>query len=432
MDRGCWFLSSLAVVVGFSSRPLSADDWPQWRGVERTGHAAAGAPPLTSLPAAPTVIWRIPVGEGFASPVVAAGKVFLFDNQGGKETLHALRAADAKELWRAEVDTTFHDEQGPPGPRCTPVVEGDLVYAQSGKGELTCLRAADGARVWRVNFLNDFGSAFLGEDSKVPGAAEHGYTAAPLIVGDRLIACVGGTNGAGIVCFGKRTGKLRWKSQEDLASYAAPVAARPAGVTQVVCFTVEGPIGLNPDDGRLLWRIPLKTQYGRNCATPVIVDDWLVVGSYRAGLVGIKISAAGGALTARQKWVSRDAAVNFSSPVGVGTHVYGLGPTRNLFCLDLETGALAWSTDGYNSSSADVAYASFLVIKDKILVCTDAGELVLIAADATGYRELGRVQVCGKNWCNPAYAGGRLYVRDGIQGTGNLYCIALAAGSGKL
>src|SRR5689334_281596 len=127
--------SSLPVCVLFvATSPLLADDWPQWRGPARTGHAASDAPFLTSLPAEPKVIWRVKIGEGFASPVVTAGKLFYFDNQAGKETLHALQADDARELWHATVDDTFRDEQGPPGPRCTPVVDGDCVYAQSGKG----------------------------------------------------------------------------------------------------------------------------------------------------------------------------------------------------------------------------------------------------------------------------------------------------------
>jgi outer membrane protein assembly factor BamB len=365
------------------------------------------------------------VGEGFASPVVSGGKVLYFDNQEGKETLHAIDTADHHELWRASVDDTFQDEQGPPGPRCTPMVDGDRVYAQSGKGELQCLRVADGQRIWRVNFLKDFGAAFLGEDSKIPGAAEHGYTATPVIDGKRLIACVGGTNDAGVVCFAKRTGKVIWKSQNDLAAYAAPMVATLAGVKQAVCFTVAGLIGLDLNDGKLLWRVPLKTSYGRNVTTPVIVDNWVVAGSYQAGLIGVKISADGADLKVEPGWVNKAAAMNFSSPIAVGRHLYGLGPARNLICVEVATGKIAWSKEGYFTSAANVAHASFLALGKNILVCTDGGQLALIAADPAACREIGRAQVCGLNWCNPAYADGRLYVRDGIKATGNLFCVEL-------
>ena len=404
---------------------LRAEDWSQWRGPNRAGVVSGTAKVVSVLPAEPRVIWRLNVGEGFASPVISAGKVIYFDNQAGKETIHALQAEDGKELWRTAVDDTFQDEQGPPGPRCTPVLDGDWVYAQSGKGELACLSTANGQKIWRVNFTNDFGAAFLGEDSKVPGAAEHGYTAAPLISGDRLIACAGGTNGAGIVCFEKHTGKIVWKSQNDLAAYASPMITTLAGLNQVVCFTVEGLLGLDPENGNLFWRVPLKTNYGRNCVTPVIVGDWIVAGSYRAGLIGVKVSKKSFEVQAEQRWRVQGAAMNFSSPVAVGNHLYGLGPAGNFICVELETGRITWSKDGYIKSSADVAFASFLVMGKNILISTDAGELVLIAADASQFKELGRAQVCGKNWCSPAYANGRLYIRDGLRGTGNLTCLEL-------
>ncbi|MEO6034784.1 MAG: PQQ-binding-like beta-propeller repeat protein [Verrucomicrobiota bacterium] len=402
---------------------LRAEDWSQWRGPNRDGHVLASARVPDSLPAEPKIIWQMKVGEGFASPVIASGKVFYFDNQQGKETLHAIDAADQHELWHAEVDSTFQDEQGPPGPRCTPLVDGDLIYAQSGKGELRCLRVADGKLIWHVNFLKDFGASFLGEDSKVPGAAEHGYTASPVIDGERLFACVGGTNGAGVVCFEKRTGKIIWKSQDDLASYAAPVVATFAGIKQTVCFTVGGLIGLDLKDGKLLWRIPLKTSYGRNVTTPVIVDDWVVVGSYQVGLVGVKISRDG--TKADQVWLNKSAAMNFSSPIAVGEYIYGLGPAKNLICVELATGKIAWSKEGYFQTAPNVSYAAFLGLGKNLLVSTDGGQLVLVAANGKEFRELGRAQVCGLNWCSPAYADGRLYIRDGIKSTGNLFCVEL-------
>lgn len=420
-----WLGYMLAFLACDGQASFYGEDWPQWRGPARSGHVAPHTRVPSSLPADPRIVWRLKVGEGFASPVVADGRVFYFDNRAGKETLHAVRASDSAELWAVAVDDVFKDEQGPPGPRCTPVVEGDRIYAQSGLGELQCLSVADGKRFWRVNFRKDFGSAFLGEDSKVPGAAEHGYTGSPLVAGERLIACVGGKDGAGIVCFQKRTGAVLWKSQDDLAAYAAPVLATLAGIQQFVCFTVEGLIGLGLEEGKLLWRVPFKTSYGRHCATPVVAGDWVVAGSYQAGLVGVKISRAGADLKADWAWTNKELAVNFSSPIVAGRHLYGLGPAKNLFCAQVETGQLAWSKEGYFLTSADVAHASFIGLGESILACTDGGQLVQIAADPEKCRELGRAQVCGLNWCNPAYADGRLYVRDGIKSTGNLFCVEL-------
>ncbi|HAM72908.1 MAG TPA: hypothetical protein DCM86_14805 [Verrucomicrobiales bacterium] len=413
-----WLLCSLA---------LPAADWPQWRGPNRDGLLGIGSSLPATLPSDPPPAWRLSVGDGLASPVVSGGRLYHLDAAGGKEIVHALDSRDGRELWSSPVDESFADEQGPPGPRCTPVVDGDRLYVQSCRGELQC-RATEGGRLlWRANFLKEYGAVLLGEDSKVPGAAEHGYTASPLVLGDLLIACPGGTNGAGVVAFNKRTGVVAWKSQDDLASYAAPIAARLAGVEQIVCFTVEGVIGLRPRDGGLLWRYPLTTSYGRNVTTPLVAGgDRVVVGSYKAGLVGLRIVADGGGLRVERSWVNRQAAMNFSSPVLLGEFLYGLGPAKNLICLEAATGRLIWSKEGLFPTSADAAFGAFIGSGSRLLVWTDVGEAILGAVDAAGFRELGRAQVCGKNWCHPAWAGGRLFVRDGMRSGGNLVAIDLA------
>jgi len=411
----------LAVVA----RLAPAADWPQWRGPDRTGHLPPGERAPNLLPSEPKVAWRMKIGEGLASPVVAGGKVFYCDNTGGKETLHCIDATTTKEHWRAAIDDPFSDLQGPTGPRCTPMVEGDRVYAVSCKGELQCRSVADGQLLWRTNYTNDFGAIFIGEKGSAPGAARHGNNGTPLIDGAHLIACVGGTNGAGVVCFDKQTGKVIWKSQNDQAAYAPPVVATIAGVNQVVCFTCDGVLGLRRDNGELLWRVPVKTSFARHVTSPIIHEDLVVVSSHQVGLIGTKITRDGPGLKAERAWLSKEAAMNFASPVAVGNHLYGLGPAKNIVCVEIPTGKLLWSKDGYFTTSADKAHASFIVMGANILMLTDGGQLVLFAADSSALKEISRAQVCGLNWCSPAFAGGRLYVRDGIKGPGDLLCVRL-------
>lgn len=409
----------------FFLEEIKSADWPQWRGPDRTGHVAAGERLPTRLPDQLKIVWRMKVGEGLASPVVAGGKAFYFDAVNKKETLHAIDALTAKELWRATIDDTFADMQGPAGPRCTPVIDGDRVYAVSCKGELQCREVSDGKLLWHVNYTNDFSAIFIGEKGPTPGAARHGNNGSPLIVGDHLYACVGGTNGEGVVCFAKKTGKVIWKSQNDQAAYAPPVLATLAGVPQVVCFNVTGLIGLALDNGDLLWRMPVKTALARHVTTPVFADDMVVVASHQAGLIGTKISKETAGLKAQTEWVHKELAMNFSSPVVVGKYLFGLGPAKNLICVEIATGKLMWSKDGYFTTSADKAHASFLVFGKNVLVLTDGGELLLMAADAQEFHEISRSQACGLNWCNPAYVGGKLYLRDGIKTSGELWCVSL-------
>ena len=415
-----WNLGAVLVTALWAAG-AGAADWPQWRGPQQDGHVPSGAKVPSTLPATPEVVWRVKVGGALASPVVSGGKLFHLDNQQGQETVHALDATTGKELWSLPFDAAFKDGQHAGGPRCAPLVEGDRVYVQSCRGEFHCLSVADGKVVWHVNFVKDFGALFIGEKGSAIGASRHGNTGPAVIDGDRIIAGVGGANGASVVCFDKLTGRVIWKSQDDMPAYTGPVVSTIAGVKQILCFMAEALISLDVRDGALLWRVPIKTSFGRHVTTPVIVDDMVVVSSHQAGLIGIRVSKDGAGLKAERAWTVKDSAMNFACPVAVGHHLYGVGPAKNLVCVDVKTGRQAWSREGFFKSAPGNAYASFLVLGDNVLVLTDGGELLLVAADPKEFRELGRTQVCGQNWCSPAYADGKLFLRDGQE----LRCVQL-------
>jgi outer membrane protein assembly factor BamB len=158
---------------------------------------------------------------------------------------------------------------------------------------------------------------------------------------------------------------------------------------------------------------------------PVIVDDIVLVASHQVGLVATRISKTDVGLKAEQAWLSKESAMNFSCPVAVGKYLYGLGPNKNIICVDVATGKQMWSKESYFTSSAEKAHAGFLVMGKNILFLTDGGQLILIAADPAECKEVSRAQVCGFNWCNPAYAEGKLFLRDGVKGSGELMCVSL-------
>jgi outer membrane protein assembly factor BamB len=415
----------LAVFLAGICQATVVADWPRWRGPEGNGHVPENRPVPEKLPEEPEVLWRMPVKEGLASPVVAGGKLFYFDARDGMETLHAMHPETREKYWSAAIGETFSDNQGPAGPRNTPLVDEERVYAVSGRGELRCLNVTDGSLIWRVNFVEDFGALFTGETGSTPGAARHGNTGSPLISGEHLFAVAGGPDGAGVVCFDKRTGAVIWKSQNDPAAYPPPVFARVAGMDQIICFTVEGLIGLNKEDGALLWRVPMQTGFGRHVMTPVVIGDLVVAGSHQVGLVGTRISRDENGFKAEQAWLNKEAAVNFSSPVAVGPYIYSVGPQRNFICVEAETGRIRWSQTGYFTSSPDKAHAAMLVMKENILALTDGGLLVMFEANPDECKEISQAHVAGVNWCNPAYANGILFVRDGIRTTGNLMAVEL-------
>jgi outer membrane protein assembly factor BamB len=170
-----------------------------------------------------------------------------------------------------------------------------------------------------------------------------------------------------------------------------------------------------------LWRFPVKTAFARHVTTPVSFEDTVVISSHQVGMIGLKVSAD----KVEQAWGSKEAAMNFSSPVAVGRHLFGLGPKSDVICVDIPTGKLLWSKPGYFTTSADKSEAAFLVFESNILMLTDGGRLILFEGNPNQMKELSVAQVCGLNWCNPAYSNGRLYVREGIKTTGNLMSVTI-------
>ena len=423
---GTPFPLALAGLLAFLlHRPTQAADWPRWRGPDGDGHIALSEPPLTKLPDDPEVILKVAATGGFASPVVAKGRVYLFDTRAGDETLHAIEIASSRVLWSQAIDQAFKDGQGAPGPRNTPQIDGDRVYAVSCRGELQCRRTEDGSLIWRRHYGKDFGATFTGEKGSVPGASRHGNNGSPLIDGDRLYACAGGTDGASVVCLDKHTGKVIWRAQDDMAGYAPPVIARVGGADQLFCYTVEGLVSLNPESGALHWRFGVSTPFARHVTTPVGYQGLVLVSSVEEGMIATRTRISEGRITHERAWQSTENTINFSSPIRVGAYVYGLGMQKNLFCADIATGKQQWSQGGYVFSPADQAHAAFIVMGPHILALTDTGELVLFEADPNRFKERGRVQVCGKTWSNPAFADGVIYLRDGLKKPGFLYGIRL-------
>ena len=413
----------LATALGQAAL-AQAVDWPQWRGPTRDGILPANGIMLTKLPDQPKVVWKIKSGEGLSSPVVAGGTVFHFENRGGKETIVALSAADGSEQWATGLAPVFEDGQGPRGPRCTPVIDGGQVFAQCSRGSLHCLSARNGKVQWELDYAK-LGMKFIGEKGRVPGARRHGFTGAPLVIGGMVYAMVGG-KGTGIVCFNRANGETIWDALDYKPGYPPPIPATIAGRQQFVCFFVEGAVGVGVTSGTELWKVSMKTDYGRHVAAPVVHGNTVVVGSHQTGLQGITISLDGDGLKAEPVWKNIEAQPNITHGVQVGGQYYGIGDPAKLVCVDIATGKTAWSDNSLFFPDPKRAMAAFIVMGKNILTLSSGGELCLFEASPTEFNELGRTQVCGINWCMPAYVDGRLFVRDGIKKKGgNLICLDL-------
>ncbi|HAM72746.1 MAG TPA: hypothetical protein DCM86_13980 [Verrucomicrobiales bacterium] len=415
---------SLALLL-LAAAPLRVpgSDWPQWRGPARDGHVVGEQSP-GSIPEGLAPVWKRPVGTGFASPVVSRGVLVYLDEQAGMETAHAVSLATREELWSVPFAEAFGDEWGS-GPRSTPVVDGDRVFVQSCKGEFRCLSMKEGRTLWRTHFEKDYGVEFVGTKVLEGAAKRRGHNGSAIVDGGHVIVPVGSQSLATLVCFDKQTGGVVWKSMHDETAYSSPVIATLAGVRQLVMFTADALAGVDLTEGRLLWRIPVVTDAKRHAVSPVIVGtDRVVAASHSHGMLCVRVeAAAGGALNASVLWRNPDLKVNLSTPTLVGDSLYGFGSGKDYVCVDPSTGKLRWSQAGYGRG-VKTDHCSTLAIGERLLVLSESGQLSLLAANPGAHQLLGQAQVCGKTWSTPAYADGRLYLRDGR----DLYCYELVAG----
>jgi outer membrane protein assembly factor BamB len=334
------------------------------------------------------------------------------DEDGAQEVAHLLDAGTGAEIWRTAIGEVYQDEWGA-GPRSTPLIDSDRVYVQSCKGEFRCLDMATGGIIWGASFEKDFQVKFLGSKANEGTAARRGNNGSALVDGDAVLVPVGSTNGATLVCFDKYKGAILWKVGGDEAAYSSPVVATLAGVKQVVAFTADALMGVERRTGKMLWRVPFNTGAKRHASTPIIFGETVIVNSHTIGLVGTKVVREGDTIKALPAWANHQLKINISTPVRVGDFLYCEGPSQNYICADARTGELKWQAPGFGARGTE--NSSTISIGKNLLVLTDQGELVLMAAQPDHYEELSRIQICGKNWNFPAWAEGRLYVRDARQ-----------------
>ena len=285
------------------------------------------------------------------------------------------------------------------GPRGTPTVDGERLYAEGGNGDLVCLDAATGKTIWCLNLRTDFGG----------GTPGWGYSESPLIVDDWVIVTPGGKGGT-LVALNKLDGKLVWQSKDvtEGAHYASPVVAVINGERQIVQFSNQSVFGVTLSEGKPLWRYTAPANGTANCCA-AIVDDNFVFASSSYGVGGglAQITGAGSTQVATEVYFEKKMSCHHGGIVKVGDYMYsaGAGP---LMCMEFKTGRIAWQ-------SRSAGKGSLCVADGMLYILGEGHEVALAEATPEGYREHGRFQV--KNHGRPAWAhlivtGGRMYIRD--------------------
>ncbi|MBY0528344.1 MAG: PQQ-like beta-propeller repeat protein [Gemmataceae bacterium] len=450
-----WFLLSCAlVVVGCGSPPVGVvessnvenaqppvsagpSDWPGFLGPFGNGTSSEKlkAPwPNEGL----RLVWQAPIGEGYGGPVISRGKLFLFDRIQNQARLRCMESTTGKPLWQFEYPSQYEDNYGyEGGPRCCPVVDNDRVYIFGAEGMLHCVRAEDGKEVWKRDTQKEFNvrQNFFGVAST------------PVVEGDLLIVPVGGSpagsedksfgeltgNGSGIVAFDKRTGAIRWKATDELASCASPTLATIDGRRWCFVLARGGLVGLDPANGKIDFHFPWRAKdlESVNASNPVVVGDHVFITEcYGPGSALLKVKPG----SYEEVWTDaakgRDKAMqcHWNTPIYCDGYVYGSSgrdsSSAQLRCVELSTGKVMWSVRG-------LSRASLLMVDGHFICLGEYGELVLLKVNPQRYEEVSRMELGHRAkpkgllthpcWAAPVLSHGLLYLR----GKGRLLCLEM-------
>jgi outer membrane protein assembly factor BamB len=417
-------LQVTALALGLLATTVArSEDWPQWRGPNRDGvWNESGL--SESLPAEGlTVRWRVSVGWGFSSPVVAQDRVYLADSivvkPHAKERFRCFEQTTGRVLWTYTYDVAYEDWAFDPnqeiGPVATPIVEHGKAYLVGRVGHLFCFDAQRGDVLWRRDLQKDY------QVVAAPGAPS------PLIHGDLLILFIGGKPGACIIALHKDTGHEVWRALNETLTFSSPIIISSGGTKQLIVWTQESVTSLDPATGKVYWRQHLLTNNDYAVSTPVFHNDHLLIGGLMLQLDPKQPAAK--VLWPRSRAVSRRIFSHTSTALLRGDHLYSAKSSGELICVDAATGEQVWEstqvTDVINGASIHLT-----VNGDSVLLYTDKGELIRARLTPQGYDEISRASVleptfpfAGRKvaWSAPAFADGHIFVRNGKE----LICASL-------
>jgi outer membrane protein assembly factor BamB len=415
--------------------PRTESDWPRFLGPSGTG-VSPETGIRTDWTGGLRIVWQLPVGQGYCAPTIADGRLFHFDREKGQARLRAFNPQTSAELWRFEYPTEFRDKYGyDGGARACPVVDGDRVYIYGPEGMLHCLGTADGKPRWKVdtqatyNVVQNF----------------FGVASVPVIEGDLLIVAVGGSpagvepddfrqlkgNGTGLVAFDKMTGKERYRTTDELASYTSPIVTEIGGRRIGLYWARNKLIAFEPTTGKHVYEFPWRSKKleSVNAANPVIVGDRILLTEcYGLGSVLLHVKKSRPEVVWQDDPDSRlkRFECHFNTPIHVNGFVYGSSGRNEddaeLRCIKLDTGEVCWR-------KPDLGRSSLMLVDGHFLVWTEFGQLILMKPDSTQYVEVARMDLGLRGlgffrshcWAGPVLYHGRLYVR----GPNLLICLEL-------
>lgn len=396
-----------------------AEDWPRWGGPRGDGSWQGPHLPEAWPDAKLPVVWSESIGGGYGGVAVAEGRVFVMDRQtepAEVERVLCFDAASGKLAWSHAYPVTYGKLDYGNGPRGTPTIFEGCVFTLGSVGHVRCLDARNGKLLWSKDCVAEF-------NAKLP---TWGLAASPVIWRDLVILHPGAENGS-LMAFDRTTGKEIWRASNDPAGYATPVMiASPSG-PQLVAWTPEHILGIDPRSGKINWNVPYAVTYGVSIATPIFRDDTVFVTGYWAGSKAIRLGKR--AEEAKLIWEeSRSLRGLMAQPLYRDGYVYSIDHQHGLSCFELATGRKIWDDGNQMTPRGRNPQATLVWLgdRDRAIILNELGDLILARLNPDGYHEQSRTNIIARKegspiWAHPAYVGTKIYARSDTE----LVCVEL-------
>ena len=394
----------LALAILTSAITSNAQEWTQWRGPARDGSVSAKNVPA-KWPESYARAWRVEVGEGYSSPVVDRGSVFVHSRRDPEEIVTAINLADGKVVWQQKYQAVFKKNQYAvemaKGPNSTPLVLGDRVFTLGVTGILNAWEAGAGRLLWTRDFSKTI------ETSKL----FCGTAASPIAAGGRIVVQVGSDiHGGQILALNMSTGATEWEWRGLGPGYASPVVVDLGGTRHLVTMTEGSIVGIDAKDGKELWSVPFPDEWHENITTPLWTGSHLVVSGTRAGTHAYSLAQTGGKWQATEAWKNADVAMYMSSPVFGDGLIYAHSSKRKgqFVAIDAKSGTLKWATEGREGE-----HASLLLTPQHVVFLTNGADLIVAKRATPVFAVEKRYEVAeAATWSVPVLLGSNLLVRD--------------------
>lgn len=390
-----------AVQTSSDDTASATGDWPQFRGPDRD-NVSHETGLLKEWPeGGPELAWKTTgLGDGYSSVAVSQGRLFTMGNRKKAEYLIALDVVSGEELWSLRTGDAYTNGTGD-GPRGTPTVDGEQVYALGANGDLVCATVDKGKKVWHVNILKEFDG----------GNIVWGISESVLVDGDHVLCTPGGKK-ATFVALNKKTGKPVWRSTSSdrpQAAYSSMIAVEVGGVKQYVNYTHTAVVGIKAADGKLMWSSDKSVNGTANCSTPIFFEDSIFTASgYGTGGALVKLKSTGNSVTAKFAYDTKKMKNHHGGMAAVDGYLYGFDEDV-LTCLELETGDVQWFDRSVGKGAVTIA-------DGMLYLRSENGPVALAKVSTEGYTETGRFDQPDRSdkpsWSHPAVANGILYLRD--------------------